>query len=222
MPQPAKQIGEPMQHESGVISAAFSPDGQRVVTASGKAARVWDVPAIHGNDTPKDVLLLADLAEASGGLALQTSGEAEILKTLTPEEVKATRDKITAKFARKTSGLTPLQRLLKWSALDGRKRTISPFSDITVPNWIENRIRDGTVDGLRAAILVDPSNARLAANFGKALADNALRKGTDPNEARLATREADFQTHRALELAPNNDEVKRLRAEVVQLLRFQE
>ena len=32
-----------MKHEEGVISAAFSPDGQRVVTASwDKTARLWD------------------------------------------------------------------------------------------------------------------------------------------------------------------------------------
>ena len=36
-------IGKPMQHEDIVNSAEFSPDGARVVTASGdKTARVWD------------------------------------------------------------------------------------------------------------------------------------------------------------------------------------
>ena len=38
-----KPIGEPMKHESAVTSAQFSPDGQRVVTAShDKTARLWD------------------------------------------------------------------------------------------------------------------------------------------------------------------------------------
>jgi WD40 repeat protein len=43
-----KPIGEPLKgHEDFVRSAAFSPDGQRIVTASyDKTARVWKVPIL--------------------------------------------------------------------------------------------------------------------------------------------------------------------------------
>jgi WD40 repeat protein len=38
-----KPLGEPLRHEDGVRSAAFSPDVQRVVTASyDNTARLWD------------------------------------------------------------------------------------------------------------------------------------------------------------------------------------
>ncbi len=50
------------------------------------------------------------------------------------------------------------------------------------------------------------------------LVSYALERGTDPNQARRARAEADYQTHRAIKLAPDNDEVKKLRAEVVMLL----
>jgi Flp pilus assembly protein TadD len=75
---------------------------------------------------------------------------------------------------------------------------------------IENRIKEGTVDGLQAAMRVDPINARVAAHLGNALAEHGLDKETGTDEARRDKGEADFQTRRALKLAPDNDEVKNL------------
>jgi hypothetical protein len=98
-----------------------------------------------------------------------------------------------------------------------RARTISPFFEVTVGQWIENRIKEDTLDGLRAAIQVDPANACLAAHFGRALADCALTEGTDPDAARRSRGEPDYQTRRALKLAPGIEKVKKLRAKVAQL-----
>jgi hypothetical protein len=216
-----KAISEPMKHDGAVRSARFSDDGQRVVTASADhTARVWDIPTITRKDSADDANLLADLAEATGGLALQAFGQTEILAALTPDQVKATRDKIAARFASPPLQLTALQRFLKWSVADPMRRTISPFSKLTVPEWIGNRIKEGTFENLRAAIQMDPANARLIAHFGLALANLAVAKETDPDDARRARAEADYQTHRAVKLASDNDEVKKLRAEVVKLLQI--
>jgi dipeptidyl aminopeptidase/acylaminoacyl peptidase len=212
-------IGEPMMHEDVITSAQFSPDGQRVVTASfEKTARLWDTVIVTDKDTTEDVLLLAELAEATGGVALQTVGEAENIKLLAPEQITASRERITAKFSKPPSKLTPLQRFIKWSVSDRRSRTISPFLQLTVSEWLENRIKEGTVEGLRAALQVDPGNARVTAYLGRRLADDALKRDRDPDEARRARGEADFLTSRAQKLAPERDEVKRLRGEVVNLL----
>jgi len=109
-----------------------------------------------------------------------------------------------------------------WSVSDPRSRAISPFSQITVSDWLENRIKEGTVEGLRTAMQIDPANARVTAYLGRRLADQALEKDSDdPNKARRARAEADFLTSRALKLAPNNDEVNKLREEVVKLLDLQ-
>jgi hypothetical protein len=192
-----------------------------VVTASNdKTARLWDAASVTDKDTREDILLLADLAEASCDMALETMGEAENLKLLTLEQSQATQEKIIAKYARISSGLTPLQRWIKWSVSDRRSLTISRFLRLTVSDWLESTINDGTVEGLRAALQIDPGNARVTAYLGRLLADQAFKQGTDPDKARRARGEADFLTGRALKLAPDNNEVEKLRAEVVKLLQI--
>src|SRR6266567_3414430 len=214
-----KPIGEPMKHEGLVYSAQFSPDGQRVVTASGdKTARLWDLPAATKKDTKEDILLLSALSETMGGVTLESAEQAENFTTLRSEPIGTIREKITAKLPGAPSELSPRQRFLNWSVADRRTRTISPFSQVTVPEWLENRIKEGRVEGLRAALEVDPVNARLTAHLGRRLADFAVQQGVDPDEARRARGEADFLTSRAEKLAPDGDEVKKLRDAVVKLL----
>src|SRR5262249_2035188 len=127
-------------------------------------------------------------------------GQAEILNALTSEEVKEKRAKIAATLARPSLLLTPLERFLKWSVSDRRSRTVSPFSNLTVPEWIENRIKEGTLEGLRWAIQLEPTNAQVAASFGKILADRALEGAADSDETRRFRAQGNFQTCRASKL----------------------
>ena len=166
-------------------------------------------------DTTEDILLFAELAETTGGVTLETVGQGENLKLLTPQEIRASREKIAAKFTGPSSKLTPLQRFMKWSVSDRTTRTISPFSQKTISEWLEDRIKHR--EGLWAAEQVDPANARVTAHLGRRLADEALQQ-SDRDEARRYRGEADFLTRRARNLAPDSDEVKELRDEVVKLL----
>ena len=113
---------------------------------------------------------------------------------------------------------TQVAGIMRWILADPSTRTVSPLAKLTVAEWIENIINNGTLDGLRAAMQVEPSDPRLAAHFGRALADHALKQETGADDARQSRGDADFQTLRALKLAPDNEEVKKLRAEVVRLL----
>jgi hypothetical protein len=193
-----------------------------VLTASeDNTALLWDAAIVTDKDTREDILLLAELAEATGGATLETVGQIENLKLLTPEQVRASGKKIAVKLSGPPSKLTPLQQCLKWSVSDRGNWAIPPFSRGTVSEWLENRINEGTVEGLRSAMQVDPANPRVIGHLGRRLADLALKQGSDPNEARRARGEADFLTSRALRLAPDNDEVKKLRDEVAKLLRPQ-
>jgi dipeptidyl aminopeptidase/acylaminoacyl peptidase len=214
-----KPLGEAMTHGGSVSSAQFSPNGQRLVTASSDmTVRLWDAVIVTNKDAKEDILSLAELAEATGGVIWETVGQAEILTVLTPEQRAATRDKIAAKYTRMSSGLTPLQQWLKWSVSDHRSRAISPFSQVTVSQWLENRIKEGTIEGLRTALQVDPANARITAYLGRCLADQAVKQDSDPDKARRVRGEADFLTSRARKLAPESEEIKRLRDDVIKLL----
>ena len=72
--------------------------------------------------------------------------------------------------------------------------------------------------GARSSFKIDIEYSRTA-NLGRRLADQALKQGGDPDEARRAREEADFLTTRAVRL--DSEEVKKLRDEVIELLRPQ-
>src|ERR1700751_1262063 len=94
-----KQIGEPMRHNDLVTSAKFSPDGQRVLTAStDNTARLWDFPTTSSKDGADELSLLADLAESIDAVTIQTSGQTEILHLMSADQVRAMRENIAGRF----------------------------------------------------------------------------------------------------------------------------
>ena len=159
-----------------------------------ETARLWDVPAIGRKDTVDDVLLLADLGEATGGVSLPASSSTETLNFLRAEQVRAIRNKIAVKFSEPSLTLTPLQRFLKWSVLEQTNRTVSPFSKLTFHESVENRINEGTLASLRAAVFVNPANARAAAKFGWCCAEySGLEKEIGPDFAARHGRKPTFK-----------------------------
>jgi WD40 repeat protein len=123
--QTCRPLGAPMTHEHRLQVARFSADGFRLATVSDDGlARVWDVPA----GSPADAPALAALAEAIEGFAVGATGSVIPVQD-PPAELE--------KLRRMTSSPRPdepfAHRFIRWFFADPATRTISPLSQVTVP-----------------------------------------------------------------------------------------
>ncbi|SEN91656.1 WD-40 repeat-containing protein [Nitrosospira multiformis] len=127
-----KPVSEAMRHEGWVNSAQFSPDGNKVLTASkDKTTRVWDISVVVSNN--KD--LLSALAEAIGGKQLNELGAIEPL-----EDQIGQINKLREQTANAPLGEPTAESFIRWFFSDPWTRVISPFSRLTVPEYIQQQI----------------------------------------------------------------------------------
>jgi dipeptidyl aminopeptidase/acylaminoacyl peptidase len=192
-------LSDPLNHERWVFGAQFSPDGQRVVTASDrKEALVWEVPS-----APVPVPeWLPELAEAVGGRRLNDQGSLEHGSNL---NLPALQQRLVG-----DSRADYYARWGKWFFSDRATRTISPYSAVTVPEYIQRRIQANTLDSLREAVRLSPTNALALARLAR-----QIFAGDEAQNPRKNA-EADFLSRRAVERAPDEPEVLKLRAEVAE------
>ena len=192
------------------MSVQFSPDGQWVVTASHDfTARVWDARTSEPLEVREMLWMpvpvppwLPELAEAVWQKRIDTR---RIIESVPEEELLRLR----AVLEQGTS-LDLYSRWAKWFFADRSQRTISPFSTVTVPEYIQRRIKENTPESLHEAILHDPTNGLAFAR----LARKTLAQDAKDNPRRIG--EADFFSRRAVELSPNDSEVQRVRAEIAE------
>ena len=136
--QTGQPLTEPLKHTGMVSSAQFSPDGQRVVTAANdRTALVWDVapaPACYPG-------WLLEFATAVCGEVLSVRGALEFTNQVhafdrlrqTPSGQQGSQDWLV---------------LGRWLLAAPLARTISPFSKLTVAEWIDRRFNNATVASL--------------------------------------------------------------------------
>jgi tetratricopeptide (TPR) repeat protein len=179
--QTGQPLTEPLKHASIVRSAQFSPDGKRVVTASGdNTARVWDV-APPSASYPAWLL---DLATAVCGEVLSPRGVLEYTNQV------QVIDRLRQTLSQQTGGDGWLI-LGRWLLADRSGRTISPFSRITVPEWIERRFKENMTNSLAEleqlaistgddVLLERVSQARPAAESAEAARASAQRTARLP------------------------------------------
>jgi hypothetical protein len=136
--QSGQPLAEPLQQGSNVVSAQFSPDGQRIVTASDDGnARVWDVAPSPENHPA----WLPQLAEAISGQALNKQGLLEPTRLNRADIINQIREELNH-----GSDHDDWVVWGRWFLADPATRTISPFSTRTVPEYIEDRIKENQAE----------------------------------------------------------------------------
>ncbi|MBM4040625.1 MAG: hypothetical protein FJ290_19130, partial [Planctomycetes bacterium] len=166
-----RSLAEPMRYRDSVYSAVFSPDGKRLVVAitmRGEAA-VWDIGP--GADVPIPTWLPA-LAEAVGGRRLDENG---VLASVPADALSKLREQLAS--SKEDDAYTVFAR---WLFADRATRTISPYSKLTVPEYIENRIAEGTEESLHEAELLAVGNKKLLARIRAKLANLRNRPSAPP------------------------------------------
>jgi eukaryotic-like serine/threonine-protein kinase len=195
--QTGQPVSEPLRHGADVRSAQFSPDGHRVVTASyDKTARVWELPYGLVPAPP----WLPELAESVAGKRLTGTGTVE---PVAPEEFLKLKEQLLTSVE-----TNYYARWAKWFCGDRSTRTISPLSSITVPAYVQRRIEEYTLESLKEAVRLSPTNAVAFARLAK----QVLAQTEKDNPRRVE--QADFYSRYAVKWAPQNAEVAKIRAEI--------
>jgi eukaryotic-like serine/threonine-protein kinase len=193
-------LTDPLKNSSSancVACAQFSPEGHQAVIASwDRTTGVWDIPTAS-MPVPS---WLPQLAESIAG---QCFNERRSIDSVPCAELMHLRKKL------ETSSGTDVSSLwAKWFFADRSTRTISPFSSITIPEYIQRRIEENTLESLREAVSLSPTNGLAYARLAK----QVLTQSDEDNPRRIG--EADFFSRYAVKWSPNDAEVAKIRTEI--------
>jgi WD40 repeat protein len=126
--QTGQPLSPPLQHQFDVKSASFSPDGKWVVTASwDNTARVWDMSP--SSDSPN---WLPDALEAYAFQYLDDSGTLHVYSAEKFNRIRQERLDSTSN--------DPWEIFGRWLFSDPETRTISPWSSVTVPDYLAREV----------------------------------------------------------------------------------
>jgi len=195
-------LSEPFQHPASVNGATFNEGGDTVLTASADGiVRGWALFSVT-NATPA---WLPELAEAVAGRSLN---DRNIGEDVARKEFFRLKAQLTSQNDNDLYSVCA-----RWLLADRSVRPISPFSQITLPEFTGRLIAQNTGPTLERAIDLSLTNglayARLAVQRLNAL----------PNSAH-ARAEADFFSRYALKLAPDNEEAREIRQRIIERLRI--
>jgi Flp pilus assembly protein TadD len=204
--QTGQPLTEPLQTGAEVSDAEFSPDGKRILTTSRDGiARVWDISPAPANHPA----WLAEIAEVIAGKVLNNQGVLErtrlSLGTLLQIRQRLDHEPESDDWV----------QWGRWFLADPATRTISPFSKMTVTEYIENLITENTDESLAEAEMLALCNTDLSERIARARrilllhteaeADPAWLKEQAAWSARSGSwKEAAMDFFRTVELDPND------------------
>ena len=162
---------EPLQQVGSVYLAEFNPNGKQVaIAATNDAARIQDI-APSARKFP-DWLL--PLAEAVSGEGLNSQGRLELIAT--------NRFEMLQQIQQRLNQLPDDDGWITWGrwflTVPGN-RTISPFSKMTIPEYVENRMNENTIPSLDEAQLAAFGNTNLLQHISQMR--EALKESTQSN-----------------------------------------
>jgi dipeptidyl aminopeptidase/acylaminoacyl peptidase len=192
-----QSLGEPIR---GMASAQFSPDGFRLVTVAGNGARIVDAP-FATNAAPEWFISF-----------LEICAEAMNPPSMSPRSFTNSPANIARDWVRRHADDTVYGRVAKWVVADLSTRTISPFSAITVPEYLA-RVPEKDPASVRQALDLCPTNALLLARLAFLCSSNGRPWANSPVYG-----DPDFLSGRAVQFAPNDPVVLGLRREILRAL----
>jgi tetratricopeptide (TPR) repeat protein len=210
-------VSESLYEGKGITSVAFSSDNRRLFTTRITGTiRVWDVP--HFQEAPP---WLAEVCVSVAGL--EPVENSRSFRGLPGQFVKI-REVLTQEkpLSSETADATRFRRWFFSNYLD---RSVSPWSNQTVSEYLEQLIRSHNTDDLDTALGISPGNPMFLAIAGERSKDKQLRSFYCRFAGDLSKRQADPSTkaevlyHLALAQRENadSDEAKRTLAEAIQI-----
>jgi tetratricopeptide (TPR) repeat protein len=206
--QTGQALTEPLRRSGYALSAQFSPDGKRIVTAEDCGACVWDLAPTQTGFPD----WLIRLSEALSGQVLDKQGILEPTRLNRLETIDQIRQQLN-----QTAENDDWVIWGHWLLADRATRPISPFSKITVPEYTEDRIKESTAESLAEAEqsgYENPGQAQRIAQARRALEQAEERRkqlaslqsiaNAHARAAQWTNAVADFS--KLIELEPTNHE----------------
>jgi WD40 repeat protein len=158
--QSGQPLTEPLQFGSELVAAQFSPDGRRIFTVSpAGSVRLWDIAPLQD----KHPVWLLQLVEAVSGQILNKQGLLELTRLNCAAALEEIRQQLSRQPENDDWAIWG-----RWFLADPFTRTISPFSKQTVPNYIQDRIKEKAVNSLDEAELLAGDNESLLTRIAQA------------------------------------------------------